>query len=316
MIRPFARVAILLLALGSLTMLADTYRLRTGEVVDGEPISFNEAGVVFRLPTGQFSPRAGWTNFTEEALRKLADIPDAQRFTEEYLIDEEEPEEDAAQLEIKPREHPKLQRLPKEGGVGSWFRSPLSLSLLILIYLANIYAGFEVAIFRNYPVWVGCLAAALLPFVGPIVMLCLPTRLEPIAQPVYEMPAEQYAEETAAGYEYAEGAPVEAAVPAQAQTPAQPQVTVYQRGTTTFNRRFFETKLANFMRVVPSEEDKDMLIELKSARGDYVCTRISRITPNELHVQISKGGASADVAVPFGEIKEIKVGHKDALAKH
>ena len=91
-----------------------------------------------------------------------------------------------------------------------------------------------------------------------------------------------------------------------------PPPTVYQRGQTTFNRRFFETKLSGFLRVIPSEAEKDMLIHIKSARGEYVGSRLSRVMPNELYLQISKGGASSDVIIPFNDISEVQIRHKDA----
>ncbi len=103
----------------------------------------------------------------------------------------------------------------------------------------------------------------------------------------------------------AAGAPAAAA---SAAAPAQ----VFQRGQTTFNRRFFETKLAGFLRMVPSESEKNMLLHVKSARGEHVASRISRVTPDELYLQVVKGGASTDVMIPFSEISEVQIRHKEA----
>ena len=77
------------------------------------------------------------------------------------------------------------------------------------------------------------------------------------------------------------------------------------------NRRFFETKMAGFMRMVPSDAEKDMLIHLKSSRGQYIGTRIVRLMPNELYLHVAKAGASQDVMVPYNEIAEIQIRHKD-----
>jgi hypothetical protein len=87
---------------------------------------------------------------------------------------------------------------------------------------------------------------------------------------------------------------------------------VYSRGQFTFNRRFFETKLAGFMRMVPSEAERDMLIHIKSARGEHAGNRVVRVTPNELYLQVAKGNASEEVLIPFAEIAEIQIRHKDA----
>src|SRR5262249_26470265 len=106
--------------------------------------------------------------------------------------------------------------------------------------------------------------------------------------------------------------PEEVAGAEQAAAPAAPKVTVYHRGQTTFNRRFFETKFSGFLRMVPGEAEKDMVIYIKSTRGEHVGNRLTRILPNELYLQVHRGGATADVIVPFTEIYEVQVRPKDA----
>ena len=87
---------------------------------------------------------------------------------------------------------------------------------------------------------------------------------------------------------------------------------IYTRGEFTFNRRFFETKFPGFFRVVPSEADKDLVMVIKAVRGEYVGKRISRISMNEMHIQLQSGNASAEVMVPFVEIQSVQIRHKDA----
>jgi len=194
------------------------------------------------------------------------------------------------------------------------FKSPLSIVLLLIIYAANIYAGYEVSIFRNYPAAAVCAVAAVAPVLGPVLFLCLPTRMQAAPQEAAEtlatehqqqhlvVPHEPTEEEAAAAAE--EAAPAHGG-------PALPQPIVYGRGYYSFNRRFFETKMAGFMRMVPSDAEKDMLIHLKSSRGQYVGTRIVRLMPDELYLHVTKGGASQDVMVPYNEIAEIQIRHKD-----
>jgi hypothetical protein len=55
-----------------------------------------------------------------------------------------------------------------------------------------------------------------------------------------------------------------------------------------------------------------MVLVIKSARGQYVGERISRIASNDLHLQVRKGLASEEVAIPFTEIQEVQLKHKDA----
>jgi len=87
---------------------------------------------------------------------------------------------------------------------------------------------------------------------------------------------------------------------------------VFARGKFTFNRRFIETKFSGFFGVVRREAEKDLLLTVKAARDEYLVNRISRITGNEMHVEVRKGGASQEVVIPFAEISEMKLKHKDA----
>jgi hypothetical protein len=86
---------------------------------------------------------------------------------------------------------------------------------------------------------------------------------------------------------------------------------VYQRGQTTFNRRFFETKLSGFLRIVPSDAEKDMVVQIRSARGLHAGQRITRVMPNELTLLVHKGTASSEVIIPYAEIQEVQIRHKD-----
>src|SRR5437773_1163142 len=90
-----------------------------------------------------------------------------------------------------------------------------------------------------------------------------------------------------------------------------PATPTFQRGQFTFNRRFFETKFPGFFGVVRREADKDMVLAIKASRGKFVGNRITRIAANDLHLEIHKGHASEEVMIPFSEIQEIELKHKD-----
>jgi len=104
---------------------------------------------------------------------------------------------------------------------------------------------------------------------------------------------------------------VEGGAPPAREAVQLPAPVVYARGEFSFNRRFFETKLAGFFRLVPSPSEADLRIHLKSARGDFVGRRITRITPAELYLQVGNEGATADEMIPFADIFEVQVRHKD-----
>jgi len=293
---------------------ADSYELVGGATLSGEPISANQQGLVVKREDGSFAPRVPWTNFTQNALKQLAQNPKAKPFAEALLeATEEESSERKKAAEITVKPVPRLERPDPRAGLGALFRSPLSIMLVLVLYLANIYAGWEISIFRNYPAALVCTAAALVPVVGPVLFLCLPRRLPKAAEETAEQLAEEHQAEhvvTHDGVEGAEAAPPPEHHAAQA-APSLPPPVIYQRGHFSFNRRFFETKMPGFLRMVPSEAEKDMLLLVKSSRGEYTATRIVRLTPNEIYLHVVKAGASNDVMIPYTELAEVQIRHKD-----
>lgn len=91
-----------------------------------------------------------------------------------------------------------------------------------------------------------------------------------------------------------------------------PPPQIFQRGAFMFNRRFFETKFPGFTGVVRREADKDMVLIVKSARGEYVVDRIARISSNDFHIQVRKDQATQEVMIPFTEVQEVRLKHKDS----
>jgi hypothetical protein len=90
-----------------------------------------------------------------------------------------------------------------------------------------------------------------------------------------------------------------------------PAPVVFHRGEFSFNRRFFETKLAGFFRLVPGEAQKDLVVYIQASRGEFVGRRITKVTPGELYLQVFKNDATADEMIPFVEILEVQIRHKD-----
>jgi hypothetical protein len=191
------------------------------------------------------------------------------------------------------------------------------------LYGANIYAAYEIAFFKNLPFAMVCGAAAVVPFLAPIIFLFIPGRPDYLTALHAERVAGMAQQEVAAheqvegeGYEHAEQNPgIEFTMPAEpvsAPAPANPSVT-FRKGEFTFNRRFFETKMPGFFRVVPSESDKDMVLQVKAMRGEYIARRISKITQSEIHLETFKEHATAEEIVPFTEIQEVSIRHKDSV---
>ena len=310
----------LTLLLCGLRARAESFQLLDGKTVTGEVLlgSANDNGLQFRIDDNQYE-RVPWSNFTQEDLKKFLQNPRLAALVEPFI--EVSQEEKLRKTEVKINPVPRLERPEARSLIGAMFSSGLGVVILLLLYAANLYAGYEVAMFRARPPAVVCGVSAVLPVVGPIIFLSLPTVMDPTAaeeavlepaseasdsSPLAPAPSATHHEPTAPGaLHIAHAAPAAAAA-------AHPAAQVFQRGAFTFNRRFLETKFAGFFGVVRRDAEKDMILVIKAARGEYHGTRISRISANDLHLQVVKGSASEEVLIPFTEIKEIQIKHKDA----
>jgi len=314
------------------TSRAETFKLNNGDTITGEVLAAaaNDAGVQIKLGEGQYQ-RVPWGSFSQEDLKEFAKNKKLQPFVEPFI--EITPEERAKKTEPPPIKQPtRLARPPPQSFFGALFSSGLGWTIFLLLYAANLFAAYEISIFRAQPIPLVAGVSAVLPVIGPIIFLAMPTKIKP-AQPTWDVPPEgaPAAEGAAVGHaaHAAEGADAvnpmqdgsvehpsglrlahteEAAAPAS----ALPPTTTFQRGQFTFNRRFMETKFPGFFGVIRRDADKDMVLVVKSSRGQFIGQRISRIAANDFHLQVQKGHATEEVMIPFMEIQEIQLKHKDA----
>jgi hypothetical protein len=298
---------------------ADEFKLANGNILRGELASADEDGLVVKLDVGGFSKREPWINFSQETLKALAGNPKVAPLVEPFI--ELEPEQIKArerqkEIVVKPVPN-RLERPSTKTGLIGAFLTPVGLVILAVLMLANLYAAYEIALFRRQPLALVCGLSVLLPGLAPLIFLSLPTHVEHAhaeAGPEEALAGETVGSPAKATSTFAgkghQGGLALAAVQKQEGGSAQPQV--YARGEFTFNRRFFETKFPGFFRVVPSETEKDLVMVIKAVRNEYVGKRISRISSNEMHVQLQSGNASAEVMIPFLEIQSVQIRHKDA----
>lgn len=305
---------------------AETYNLTDGTTVTGDVISFNDDGVVFRTADDKYTDRVVWTKFSQDALKLLAKNPKIRDYAEPFIETLPPPR---PQLEVQVHGVSRLELPAKQWVIGALFSSFIGIIFLLLIYAANIYAGYEIAIFRARPIGLVTGIAAVLPIAGPIIFLCLPTLIEGGAtQEDMHMETGAPAGATApAGHAAAAGQSAAAAeggaAPATSEAvhlapagwqaaAAVPETQVFQRGQFTFNRRFFETKFSGFFGMMRHGSSKDMVLVIKTPRAQHIAERITRIAANEAHFEVVVGAARQEVMVPFGEIQEIQLKHKDA----
>jgi hypothetical protein len=258
-----------------------------------------------------------WANFSQEDLKRFAQDKKIEPLVEPFI--EITQEERLKKTEVNIKQPPRIERPPAKSLIGALFSSGLGLLIALLLYAANIYAAYEISIFRVQSTGLVCGVSAVVPLIGPIVFLSMPTKIKPTEQ-------SWEAAEAAAAHAPAEEA-VNPMLDASVQHPTglkladtKPQETkaeaaapiVYQRGQTTFNRRFFETKFPGFFGVVRRDSDKDMVLVIKSSRGQFSGQRITRIAANDLHLEVQKGHAAEEVMIPFMEIQEVRSQSKNA----
>ena len=313
--RRFGFILFCQLALAAASATAGTFPLTDGTKIIGTAISINDQGVVFQQDDGTDLPRTPWAKLSGDALKEL--LAEAKKDSDRERLEplvESIPQDVAKRKEIVVKPINKPSRPAHGGGLFSLLGSPVGFLIVLVLYAANLFAAFEVAVYRRQPRAMVCGLAAI-PFFGllsPIIFGAMPTRPPPPEGPP--------AEESAPGPEVApvEGAPVAegagvAEAPPPPAAPTFPEPIVFKRGEYSFNRRFFETKCAGFFRVVPGEAEKDLVLLIISARGQAAGRRISRITPNELFLQVVRNNASEDEMIPFVEMTEVQIRHRDSV---
>ncbi|HWD20353.1 MAG TPA: hypothetical protein VHB20_13850 [Verrucomicrobiae bacterium] len=314
---------------------ADTYTLTDGSSVSGEPVSpYKDDGIVFKQGDTAFSDRITWDKFTQASIVKLRDA--AKTASDREMVEPlvETSAEAAAkrkEINVKPVELPPRPAHPP--GILGLFGSPVGWFLFLTLYAANIFAAYEVSVYRKHPPGLVCGLAAI-PLAGvlsTIYFLFVPPKvvlddgLEHVTSDMQttaiqsDLPVgsvrRTVGEKTPLPAQAMPTVPPVPALPGNAPDPEAaaplPAPIVYMRGEYSFNRRFFETKLTGFFRLVPSAEIKDLRILIRSSRGEFRGRRITRITPTELYLQVGEEGATADEMIPFTEVLELQVRHKD-----
>jgi hypothetical protein len=322
----------------------DSFQLTDGSTLNGDIVSASDASLKIKISEDTYT-NVTWDKFSQNDLKRFANDPGMQRFK---LADFATPfievtdEQRREKTDVGPlKDVPRLKRPEAGSFFGAMLSSPVGFFVLLILYAAGIYAAFEVAIYRRRPRGLVCGLAAIpgLGFLSPIIFLSM------AAPPLQSEEEESYAQEPQPGAPPppAPAAPpgytVPGMAPAAAMATPEPETTapethglklaqspapsttpsanlpppqIFQRGAFMFNRRFFETKFPGFFGVVRKDSDKDMVLFIKAARGQYIAERISRISANDMYVQVRKGEVSEEVMVPFTEVQEVQLKHKDS----
>ena len=272
--------------------------------MSGNIVTFNDNGVMLRMENDSYTNLL-WTRFSQDALVQLEKNPKIKPLVEPFI--ETPPAARAQKPEITIQEVSRLGLPAKQSLLLAFFSSSVGFVILLLLYMANMYAAYEIAVVRTHPMGLVVGVSAVLPILGPIIFLCMPTQAG-TSQSVPSHPAaktETYAMPGAAGEIHITEASWQ-------KEPAAQEPQIFQRGQFMFNRRFFETKFSNFFTSIRREADRDLLFVVKTTRDEIIVQRITRIATNEVRFEIMQGATRKEIVVPFADIQEIQLKHKDA----
>ncbi len=338
--QPFRKwiLTLVLLSVGGLQS-AQAQFTDTNGVTYTDPFHFNDRGVIFRTD-GKTSERIPYSQFTNEALKEFVKNPKARTFVEILLEPEPGEEgEDVAPVAQESLEPPKWQPVPDKpelpaqaGLIGGMFKSGPGWVIMLAVYGANIWAGFQIGMYRRKSKWLVPGVSAAVPIVGPIVFLCMKPdqkdketvlpkdgekekEKKSAAQAVARPAAKGKAVVTARA---AGGAPVSAAAAhGAAGAAAQPapiaapkakalEPIAYVRGEVNFNKRFLETKFAPFFKLIPDEPYRSAWLWFNTGQGEFWVKRIIKVTQTDVTLQCpQENGGVLDETVQIAAIQEI-----------
>jgi hypothetical protein len=299
---------------------AETYpfTLENGNVTEGRISVMDEESLVITKTNGTFTERIDLVYLSQDTLKYIQQHPEYIKKGYHQYVDPfiELPEEEIEPPEITVRQPERMKRPDGKTTFFSTLTTPIGLLILVAIYLGNLFAAFEIAVFRGRPIPLVCGVSAVLPFIGPILFISMPG-IE--TESTYDA---SYDDGFAAATESApESAPAPGAPAAKSGLGLAKGVgagvggsggglagSVFTKDDTQFNRSFIETKFSEFFRVVPSPSIKNLVLAFKTVKTEFVATRITRISGSDLHLQLQQG--SKEVSIGFGEIVRIEVRNK------
>jgi len=286
---------------------ADTYQLTDGTSVSGDIVLFNEAGITLRTPSDSYT-NVVWPLFSQDALKQLSQNPKIKPLAGPFI----ETPPRAKNTAVSVQEVTRLKLPPQQSLLVALLSSSVGFVALLLIYAGNVYAAYEIALMRARPIALVMGAAAVLPVLGPVFFLAMPIRRETALET--EQPTSETPSFVVPGTVPVAGGAATAGIRVAPATgaKAQPEAQVFQRGQFMFNRRFFETKFSGFFSTIRRPAEKDLVLVIKTARAQLIVQRITRIATNEAYFEVLQGAARQEMMVPFTDIQEIQIKHKDA----
>jgi hypothetical protein len=275
---------------------AATLTMTDGSSVEGDIVKFDDSGLMLRSGNDSYT-NLSWGQFSQDTLKQLSANAKIKPLVEVFI------EPDAAQRPARAETNvnpvTRLQVPQNPSLLGGFVKSPVGLFILLVLYIANLYAAFEVSIIRNRSALQVIGLAAVLPVIGPAVFLALPSVVEPSTETTEEAPAESGAAGAAAASGEIEIADASWKQPEENK---KVEAQVFARGKFTFNKKFVETKFAGYMGE-PKGDALKFSMEIRAAQGLFAVGRILQVAVDAVVLETSAG----QVTVPLADVQEIKL---------
>jgi hypothetical protein len=287
---------------------ADTVTLADGNAFTGEILKFDATGLMLNISDGVYT-NLTWGRISQDSLKQLsqneklnAKRPPISSFVEPFI--EPTAPEHPAKAEITVKPVTRLDRPAHPSIILGMLSSPVGLFVLLVLYGANLFAAYEVALIRARTPGQVMGLAAILPVIAPIIFLWMPIKPKTV-ETVY---TEVVTAPSGAGQNPDEEIPIVEVTHKVEEKKPEPQI--FARGKFTFNKRFVETKFAGFI----GEAKGDALtftMEVRTTKATFAVERIMQVSATEVIFETVQPG---QVTVLLTDIQEIKLNPKPASA--
>ena len=279
---------------------AETLALTDGSTQAGDIVKFDDNGLMLR-GAGDAYVTVPWGKLSQDSLKHLTENPKIKPLVEVFIAPDES--QRPAKPEIIVNAVTRLEHPANPSLFGGLTGSPVGLFILLVLYLANLYAAFEVSVVRARPAVQVIGLSAVLPIIGPVIFLAMPMKVEaPPEENVFAAPAG-----TAAAAAQRTPEEIQIVEASWRQEDKKPEAQIFARGKFTFNKRFVETKFAGFIGELKGEA-LNFSMEVKTASTQFAVERIQQVAATDVIFETVQSG---QVTVPLADILEIELTPKN-----
>lgn len=271
-----------------------TLTLTDGSSFSGDILKFDGDGLMLRLPSDTYT-NLSWDHFSQDSLKQLSQNPKIAQYAEPFIEPTEPARPAQAEITIKPVN--RLVRPAHPSLILGIVESPVGLFLLLVIYVANLLAAYEISLVKMRTAGEVMGLSAILPVIGPIIFLCMGEK--PPA------PEEAPLTEVVTAPSGTVGNPQEIPIVEVTNKTEvrKPEPQIFARGKFTFNKRFVETKFAGYIGEAKGDA-VNFSMELKTAKDHFAVERIMQVSPSDVIIDATQRG---QVTVVLTDIQEIKL---------